>query len=105
MKQKLPKLPDIIKVKIKRSKSGIYLAKLPEYDIFTEADSRIELDFNINDLIYTFFDVPKQFQGKIIYRPIKYPRKEMSNITKVDLPVSFQQFLMSDLYRQNCYLQ
>lgn len=63
MNNKFPKLPKVIKVKIIKTKEGNYIADLPEYDIFTEADNPLKLDYYINDLIYTFFDVPKKYQG------------------------------------------
>ena len=47
----LPKLPHVIKVRIIKGSSGVFLAELPEYDIHTEADSRSGLDFMINDLM------------------------------------------------------
>jgi len=61
-------LPTEIKVKIIPEKGG-YFAYLPEYDVFTEADSPLELFFNVNDLIYTFFDVPKNKQKKVHFFP------------------------------------
>ncbi len=61
-KYKIPQLPNSIKVDIKKGESGCYLAYLPEYDIFTESDSLEDIDFQINDLIYAFFDVPKKLQ-------------------------------------------
>ncbi len=66
--KKLPKLPHVIKVRIIKGKSGVFIAELPEYDIHTEADSRSGLDYMINDLIYAYFDVPKKYWGKVWYR-------------------------------------
>lgn len=69
-------LPEIIKVRIIKGESGAFIAKLPEYDVFTEADTLGELiDFYINDLIYALFDVPKAWQGQIRYMPIEKPVK------------------------------
>ena len=95
MSDKLSQLPEAIKVKITRGKTGSYLAELPELDIFTEADSREDLIMMINDLIYTYFDVPKEFQGKIWYRPIQ------TNLLKVDILPSLKMSLTltPDLYR------
>lgn len=64
-------LPDPIKVTVIKGKSGVLIAELKEYDIFTEAESFNELIFNINDLIYTYFEIPKKYQGKIFYIPEK----------------------------------
>lgn len=66
----MAKLPSKIKVKIVRNlKTGVFLAELPEYDVFTESDSFSGLVFQVNDLIYTFFEVPKKFHGRFIYYP------------------------------------
>src|SRR3989344_1404413 len=63
-----PHLPQLIKVKVMSHKNGRgFFAELPEYDVFTEADTEAQLDLMINDLIYDFFSVPKKFQGKIRY--------------------------------------
>ncbi|OGM05411.1 hypothetical protein A2125_00505 [Candidatus Woesebacteria bacterium GWB1_43_5] len=63
-------LPKQIKVKVSQNKKGgVFLAELPDYDVFTEADTFSGLIFMVNDLIYTFFDVPKKLRGKIWYSP------------------------------------
>jgi len=83
MKQnKIISLPNIIKVTIAKTKLGKYVVRLPEYEVFTESDSLEELDFFINDLIFTLFDVPKTLQLKIIYRAKK---ERPTDLTKVDL--------------------
>lgn len=69
-------LPSKIKVKVIQEKSGNYFVELPEYDAFTEASSVTELIFNVNDLIYTYFDVPKKDRGKVWYEPPLKQRKE-----------------------------
>ena len=46
-----------------------YFAELPEYGVFTEADSELQLDNMINDLIYELFDIPKNIQNKVRYVP------------------------------------
>lgn len=79
---KLEELPDTIRVNIAKTKLGKYFIKLPEYDVFTESDSLEEIDFFINDLIFTLFDVPKALQAKIIYRAKK---ERPTDLTKVDL--------------------
>lgn len=97
MKQnKVIDLPDTIKVNIVKTKLGKYFARLPEYDVFTESDSLEELDFFINDLIFTFFDVPKVMQSKVIYRAKK---ERPTDLTKVDLTTvnSRQLFSTSDI--------
>jgi hypothetical protein len=62
-------LPRKIIVQVEKGKIARYLAILPDYDIFTEADSQEDLQFKINDLIYTYFDIPPKHQLKIWYKP------------------------------------
>ena len=69
-------LPSQIKVRVTQEKSGNYFAELSEYDVFTEANTLAELIFNINDLIYTYFDIPKKDRGKVWYAPPLKQRKE-----------------------------
>lgn len=83
------KLPNTINVKIKKGLSGCYVIVLPEYNIFTEADSREEIDFQVNDLIYTYFNIPKKFQEKVWYRPVK----QKSSLLEVNYPLSFKMFV------------
>ncbi|MFH1289497.1 MAG: hypothetical protein ABIH88_02135 [Patescibacteria group bacterium] len=90
-----PRLPAVIKVKIIKTKEGSYIAELPKYDIFTEADSLLELDYNINDLIYTFFDMPKKYHGKIVYRKVI---RKTSDLEKLNIPSAFKVFCTPDLY-------
>ena len=47
----------------------MFIAELSEYDIFTEADDFNNLIFQVNDLICTYFDVPKKSHDKVFYIP------------------------------------
>lgn len=63
-----PHLPQKIKVKVLYHRGGDgYFAMLPEYDVFTEADTEKKLEHMINDLIYELFSVPKELQNRIRY--------------------------------------
>jgi len=91
MSKILEKLPNIIKVNIIKTASGNYIAELPEYgDVFTQADCLDQLDFNINDLIMAYFDIPKRYQNKIWYKPTKRSTSEAESIRA---PLSFQFFI------------
>ncbi len=79
-KLNLPKLPNKIAVDIKKGESGTYLAYLPEYDIFTEADNPTHLFFQVNDLIYTFFEIPKKNQHKVCFIPPLQVRKKLAEL-------------------------
>jgi len=66
---KIPNLPDKIRVKVTKGGTGVFIAELKDFDIFTEADSEQELILNVNDLVYTYFDVPKSKRSVILYHP------------------------------------
>ncbi|OGK21653.1 hypothetical protein A3C23_02655 [Candidatus Roizmanbacteria bacterium RIFCSPHIGHO2_02_FULL_37_13b] len=93
-----PYLPKTIKVNIMRHKDGSgYFAKLSEYDVFTEADTELELEEMINDLIYDLFEVPKEYQGKIRYLK-ENKDKEFENIKRLliySTPDSIGKYLFS----------
>lgn len=59
-------LPEVLDVKVSRNpKTGIWLAHIKGLEVFTEADDLIGLIYNVNDLIYAFFDIPKKMQHKL----------------------------------------
>lgn len=63
-------LPGSINVRtIRNKKTGVLVAEILDFDISTEADSIQELVFNVNDLIFTYFDVPKELRTEIRYSP------------------------------------
>lgn len=62
-----PQLPQIIKVKIKKLPKGRFFAELVDFGVFTEADSEETIFPLVNDLIYTYFDVPKKLQKEFHY--------------------------------------
>ena len=73
-------LPQKIKVKLIREDKGIIFAELPEYGIFTEADSFNELIINVNDLLWSFFDVKKGDRGSVWYLPKPTEPKNKVNL-------------------------
>jgi len=87
MKKKInfPKLPEKIAVEIKKGESGRYLAYLPEFDIFTEANNPAHLFFQVNDLIYTFFDISKKYQSQVCFIPPIEVRQQLSELDKIKL--------------------
>lgn len=61
-----PYMPQVINITIMKENGG-YCALLKDYDAFTEANTFVELEEMINDLIYELFEVPKSAQRKIKY--------------------------------------
>ena len=62
-------LPQTIKVRIKKLSKGKFFAELIDYGVFTEAENEHEIFSLVNDLIYTYFDIPKELQKEFYYRP------------------------------------
>jgi len=62
------KLPKTIDVEIKKLSKGKFFVSLVKLGVFTEVDSEQELNHMINDLIYTYYDVPKHLQKQFHYR-------------------------------------
>jgi hypothetical protein len=91
----LKKLPTTIQVKIQPSRDGVILVDLPEYGVCTEAHSIREVGFMVNDLIYTLFDVPKEFQSKIYYSTAK---EETREIEGVRLPSRLEILATKDIF-------
>lgn len=87
-------LPSKVKIRIFKGQSGIFIAELPDYDISTEADSILEVDDLINDLIYVYFDVPQNLRKNVRYIPEK-PRQEID----LESLLIFQKFISSDAKR------
>lgn len=92
----LDELPRIIKVRIIKTPEGNLIADLPEYEnVFTQAESIEQLDFNINDLILAYFDVPKKYHKDIWYKPVKQVSSEAELIENTPIPF---QILLSQHY-------
>lgn len=87
-------LPNSIHVNISKGKSGVWIANLPKYDIFTEADNVWEIDNLINDLVFTYFDVPKELQASIRYVPSQ-PKEEIN----IGAHLTLQKFISSEAER------
>lgn len=92
--KKIIKLPEDIKIRILRGETGKYIAELVDYDVFTEADSLCELDYLINDLIYTYFDVPKKMRKNIKYI---LPEFEPNLLTSSNNYISYQKYLLGKM--------
>lgn len=95
--QPILQLPERIKVHISKGSSGIFIAELPEYDISTEADSIWEIDDLINDLIWVYFDVPKEFRKEIRY--VRYVPAEPKKEIDLSAHLIFQKFISSESNR------
>lgn len=73
-------LPAHVAVQIQKGDSGALIATLDQYNAVTEASDLNELFFNVNDLIYTIFDVPKKYQNDIQFLPTMEARINMVRV-------------------------
>jgi hypothetical protein len=94
----LPKLPKEIAVDVTKGESGVLLARLPVYDVFTEADTLNELFIQVNDLIYAFFDVPQEYQDKICYIPPRSVQGDLMNIAEQQTTKKLSEFNVTPHY-------
>jgi hypothetical protein len=93
-------LPAQIEVQIQKGDSGVLIATLDEYSSVTEANDLNELFFNVNDLIYTIFDIPKKYQNEIQFLPTMEARINMVRIARssskqISEQIKFGQFRKS----------
>lgn len=94
-------LPEMVKVKVMRGKTGVFIAELPEYNALTEADTLGELDFYVNDLIYTLFGVPKEWHGKVRYMPVPKPASKQLPQLSISgyKPIRLNKFSTTEFYQ------
>lgn len=102
-KHDLPKLPEQIAVSVRKGASGCLLAELPEYSIFTEADDLNHLFIQVNDLIYTYFDVPKKYQDQISFMPPTSVRYNLTRIAKQKTEQNVSKFSVSTSYTPDLF--
>lgn len=101
MNRKKTSLPRHINVHVQKGDSGALIATLEKYNSVTEADNLIELFFNVNDLIYTIFDISKKDQESIQFIPSKEAQVEMLNIAESPLKRVEKQFEINRFVRDN----
>ena len=93
-------LPAHIAVQIQKGDSGVLVATLNEFNAVTEANDLNELFFNVNDLIYTIFDIPKKYQNEIQFLPTMEARINMVRVAhgsskQISEQIKFGQFRRS----------
>ena len=93
-------LPAHIAVQIQKGDSGVLVATLNEFNAVTEANDLNELFFNVNDLIYTIFDIPKKYQNEIQFLPTMEARVNMVRVAhrsskQISEEIRFGQFRKS----------
>ena len=91
-------LPAKIQVKISKGEMGAWIVEVPEFDISTETESLLDIDFLLNDLLYVYFDVPLEDRKRVRYVPVEPKIMIEENKLKAH-PLYFQKFLSPDLVR------
>lgn len=90
-------LPQLIKVKIFKGKSNVFIVELPEFDISTEVDSRFQVEEMLNDLVYVYFGVSEDERNSVRYvlKKSKEARKDLD----ASVLYVFQKFISSEAFR------
>ena len=88
------KLPSKIKVNLFKGETGVIIAELPDYDVSTEADSPLEIDYLVNDLIHVYFNIPEEYRKAIRYVP-----EELKKEITLRSHLVFQKFISDDAQR------
>jgi predicted RNase H-like HicB family nuclease len=76
-------LPSKVKVLVTKTSEGSYMATFPELPgCLTEADDVVDLLYQVNDAVFTYFDILRKDLKDIdfLYTP---PRNFLKNIEKV----------------------
>jgi len=71
------KIPKYLTVNVQKGESGALIAEVSDLGVTTEANDLNELFINVNDLIYTYFDIPKKYQDQIQFIPNITARMEL----------------------------
>ncbi len=95
------KIPKSLKVDVKKGETGVLIAELPTLGVFTEAEDLNELFINVNDLIYTYFDIPKKYQDKICFVPNVFAREVLVKIAHEAKTKKFSQFQINTFYTED----
>ena len=91
-KKEIVKLPSRITVKFFKGSSGKWVVELPKYDIVAQVNSEGDMDYMVNELVFTHFDLSDKFKQIIRY----VPRNVSKKTEKVkSSPLIFQKFVAS----------
>lgn len=99
--KKLPKF--FIITTLRNKKTGVWIANIENYEICTEADSFDELVFNVNDLIYTYFDISKKLQSEIRYLPPVLEHYSQEKKTSIEEQVRFTMLVNPSLLNNSSF--
>lgn len=86
------KLPVKIRARFFKGSSGKWVVELPKYDIVAQVDSEGDIDYMVNELVFTHFDLSDKFKQIVRYVPRDISKK--AEKAKVS-PLIFQKFIAS----------
>lgn len=95
------KIPNTLEVDVKKGETGVLVAEISQFRIFTEADDLNELFINVNDVIYTYFDIPKKYQDKICFVPNVAARDQLVKIAHEAGTKHFSQVKINTFYTED----
>lgn len=96
--KELFKLPQQIKVDVKKGETGVLIADLPEFELFTEANDLNELFINVNDLICTYYDIPTEYHNQIRFIPNDAAIQDLMAISREPMTNNLSQFTVDTFY-------
>lgn len=94
------KIPKYLKVDVKKGETGVLIAALPTLGVSTEAEDLNELFLNVNDLVYTYFDISKKYQEGVCFVPNVAAREILVKIASEPKTKRFSQFKLKPFYTE-----
>ena len=81
------RFPERIKVSIKPSQEGGYIAYIDNFPgCMTQAETGQELFEMVNDALYTYLEIPKEYQP---YMQTFFPPEELRNELSIKIPEKY----------------
>lgn len=81
------RFPESIKVSIKQSQEGGYIAYVDNFPgCMTQAETGQELFEMVNDALYTYLEIPKEYQP---YMQTFFPPKELRDKLSIKIPEKY----------------
>ncbi len=91
-KKDIIKLPAKVEAKFFKGSSGKWIVELPKYDIVAQVDSEGDIDYMVNELVFTHFNLSDKFKRVVRYVRKDFPEKPQKANTS---PVLFDKFVAS----------
>lgn len=81
------RFPEKLEISVNPSKDGGYIAYINNFPgCITQAETGQELFEMVNDALYTYFEIPKEYQP---YMPTFFPPEELRNELNIKIPEKY----------------